>query len=405
MKPKKPYKSFPLTPHVRGGWGKKYKGKQLYIPQPDPDEALSEFHRRARAIDAGKAPIKISRPLEAMTVADVCNKYAIERKRDVEAGTLSHGALEDYRAAGRLMAQYLGPDTLADDLTPEHFTAIYRKLQARNLGAHAMARTIQCMRTIWNYADENDWVTRIPKYGSVFKKPITGKKSGKPPTIDQIRSVIAASDGQMRAMILLGLNCAYQAADCAALPRTAIDPAKLLIRFPRVKIKTRTPIDRAATLWGITQEALSEVMSERPSDDLVFRTLHGRPWVRSGFSKKGKGGTIDSVGLMYRRLCESLEPKVSPTRFADLRHVHRTIADELEKPHAAARLMGHRLEGMAQTYVDSIEHGRLEEITDHIFNRIFLDWAMPIDRKAPVRPEPDAKPEKPKPSRRARTPQ
>jgi len=226
----------------------------------------------------------------------------------------------------------------------------------------------------------------VPKFGTVFRKPTTGKKAGTPPTIEEIRSLIEASAGQLRAMILLGINCAYQAADCAALPPSAIDVKHHLVRFPRVKMRDRKPIDRVAVLWPLTEEALSNVLRDRPGDALVFRTIHGKPWVRNGFSKTGKGSGIDSVGLMYGRLCASQSPKIAGRRFADLRHVFRTIADELEKPNAAARIMGHRLPGLAEVYVDSIEHERLREITDHVFWRVFTGWAIHINRTRQEQP-------------------
>jgi integrase len=218
-------------------------------------------------------------------------------------------------------------------------------------------------RTVFKHADENDWIARRPKYGTIFRKPLTGKRSGVGFSLREARALIAVAtyNVQLEAMLLLMLNGGYTAKDCACLPRSAVDFDRNLIVFPRPKMARRNGIERAMVMWPETAEALKEVMAQRPGDELVFRTRWGRPWVY---------GTNDSVRLLTQRLVKTMwgKPARGP---AWLRHLHRTIADELEKPHAAARLMGHRLKGMAQTYVDHIEHDRLEVVTRHIRERLW----------------------------------
>lgn len=367
QKPKKPHPKFPLTPHTRGGWGKRYKGNQWYFPQVDPDEALAAFNARAHLVDIGAdAPPQVDPA--AANVGTICNKYAIARKADVDAGKLSAGSLADYAAVIRDMSKSFGPRTLVIDLKPDHFTRLYRSWSG--LGTHALARNVQLARTIWKYADENDWVTRRPRFGSVFIKPITEKKVGVPPTLDELRAVLNASAGQLRAMIMLGLNGGYGAGDCSALPQASVDFDLGVIRFERPKMKRRRPVDRVMTGWPCTMEALADCIRERDKgDDLVFRTCKGNAWTRNDKSKKGKESVVNAVGFMFRKLCKTAG--VRNLKFSDLRHVHRTVADELEKPNAAARIMGHRLPGLAEVYVDRIEHRRILVLTNWIRGRIF----------------------------------
>lgn len=391
MKPIKPYDSFPLTPHVRGGWGKKYKGHQLYISPVDPDKALAEFHRRARAIDNDK-PAPPSKKLGDMTVGELVNQYVDEREHDYKAGKLSMGTLQNYKYAAVRMAKHLGRDTLIDDLIPDDFTRMHRRL-AEALGGHALARAVQGIRTIFKYAADNDWIDRTPRYGSVFRKRMPARKTSAV-TVEAARCVLAASAGQLRAMILLALNGGYTPKDCADLPRAAIDWKLGTINFPRPKMKDRHPIDRVMVMWPETADSLREVIAAQKPNNLVFLTVHGNPWVVRGESKTGKAGGTNSVGLMYRRAGKP----IGVSRFDDLRHLHRTIADELEKPNAAARLMGHRLPGLADVYVDSIEHNRIRVLTDHIRSRINPGTApacpLPVRDEEPV----------PSPSRPTRKP-
>lgn len=374
-KPKKPYKSFPLTPQARGGWAKKYQGHQLYIRDRDPDRALARFHRIAKRIDQGE-PIGPQKAMDDATVYDVTNRYVLERQAERDTGTLSDGAWRDYRDAANEMCEAFGEDTPVDELKPDDFTRLYWKLEKR-LKPHALGRMIQGCRSIWKHAVDNDWIRHRPRYGSVFKKPTTEKKEGRPYTLDECRWLIACAVGsQVEAMLLVMLNGGYTAKDCADLPRSAVDLELGIINFPRPKMRRRRPVDRVMTLWPETAEALAEVMAARPDDPLVFRTVHGNAWVN---------GQTDAVGQAVGYIIEDLRPKPDakgkrrPSRWNDaggpswIRHVHRTIADQLEKPHAAARLMGHRIKGIADVYIDSIEHERIQQITDHIRSKIWPD--------------------------------
>lgn len=358
-KPKKPYKSFPLTPHLRGGWGKKYKGQQLYIRFPDPDEAMQEFHRIARQIDSGDRRPG-SRAVRCATVGEVCNRYTAERLRDHDAGRLSKGAMNDYEDAAAAMVSAFGAGLKYTDVGPTYFTRLFRILDNR-LGSHALARVIQNCRTIWKHAYDNEWIDQMPRFGSNFKKPQGEKKRGRGFAPEECRFLLLACYGtQLEAMILLMLNGGYTAKDCADLPRSAVDFDGGLISFPRPKMLRRRAVDRVMTMWPETADALRAVMSSRTKDDLVFRTIRGNPWVQ---------GTVDSVRLLFQRLVKLYGWKMRGPSW--LRHLHRTLSDELEKPHAAARLMGHRIPGISEVYIDSIEHSRIQEITDHIRLRIF----------------------------------
>lgn len=363
-KPTKPYPSFPLTPHVRGGWGKKYKGQQIYIGERDPDKALAEFHRRARAID-GRSPFVVAADAAGdMTVQDLVDRYIFERQADFGAGRLSIGSLHDYGGAGRRMVEAWGGNTLVADLTPDHFTVLFRHLSS--LSAHAQARNVQMVRTIFSHAEKANWIDRAPKMGPVFKKPHVGRRQGEPLTPKDARSLINAASGQLMAMVLLGVNCGYGATDCAALPRTAVDLRRNIIVFPRPKMEGRRgAIDRACPLWPETAAALRYVLSERNGDELVFRHgPTGKPWVYDQLGRGGKASHVDAVYRDFQDLCT--RARVAPRGFYWLRHLFSTIAAEVERPLATARIMGHRLPGLAEVYVDRVEHGSLELVTKHV---------------------------------------
>lgn len=96
----------------------------------------------------------------------------------------------------------------------------------------------------------------------------------------ELRAVIDNADVQLRAMLLLGINCGFGNSDCANLPLTALDLEGGWINFPRPK----TGIERRCPLWKETITALRAAIAKRKKPagkraaGLVFVTLHGLPY-------------------------------------------------------------------------------------------------------------------------------
>ena len=54
-----------------------------------------------------------------------------------------------------------------------------------------------------------------------------------------------------------------------------------------------------------------------------------------------------------------------------LRHVHRTIADEVGDKGACDRIMGHADKSMAAEYIERIDDDRLRRVADHVRDWLF----------------------------------
>ncbi len=90
-KPKKPYPSFPLTPHNNGQWCKKVRGKiHFFGVREDPDTALQNYLSVADGLHAGRRPHEESLSDEGPTVKDVCNHSLTHPIHRAEAGEISH---------------------------------------------------------------------------------------------------------------------------------------------------------------------------------------------------------------------------------------------------------------------------------------------------------------------------
>lgn len=71
----------------------------------------------------------------------------------------------------------------------------------------------------------------------------------------QVRTLLSLANPQVRAMILLGVNCAMGNTDLARLPISVIDLKNAMIDYPRPK----TGELRKAPLWPETVAAINKV--------------------------------------------------------------------------------------------------------------------------------------------------
>jgi integrase len=176
---------------------------------------------------------------------------------------------------------------------------------------------------------------------------------------DEIRRMIDAASAQLRAMILLGINCGFGNADVGNLPIEAVDLAGASIDFPRPK----TGIARRCTLWPETVEAIRDVLAVRkePKDpdaaSLIFITKRGASWAKdiadSPVTKETRK-LLDSLGINGHR------------NFYTLRHTFRTVADEARDQPAADHIMGHEVAHMSSVYRERISDERLRAVTEHV---------------------------------------
>src|SRR5205823_1479729 len=158
---------------------------------------------------------------------------------------------------------------------------------------------------------------------------------------NEIRAMLAKASVPLRAMILLGINCAFGNADCATLPLSALDLDGGWINFPRPK----TGINRRCPLWPETIAALREALAQRPTPKheadagLVFITSHGGPWA-------AKKGVDSAISKETRKLLDSLSINGSRNFYA-LRHTLETIGGEARDQVAVDAIMGHARDDMA----------------------------------------------------------
>lgn len=357
MKPTKPYPDFPLFPHATGRWAKKIRGKLHYFgPWRSPDAALALYLSQREALHTSRLP----RDSGALSIRDLVNQFLAAKDAATLAGEITKRTRTEYGDVCDFLIEQLGKRRIVEDVGPEDFGRLRDALTAR-LGPTSLGNMITRVRVVFKFAADNALIPRPIVYGSAFRRPsaktLRLERATKPLklfTNAEVLSLLAAAGPQLRAMILLGINCGLGNADVGRLQRRHVVGEWLV--YPRPK----TGINRRAWLWPETLAALQfERVNER--DDLIFVTKYGGSWA--------KDDTDNPVSKEFAKLVR--RAGVSQLGFYALRHTFRTIADEVKDQPAVDFVMGHEVPGMSSRYRERIGDDRLKAIADHVWKWLF----------------------------------
>lgn len=369
----------PLTAHPTGYWCKKIRGKLYYFgPWDDPDGALAKYEEQKEALHAGKKPREKS---GEATVKIAANHFLEAKQALVDSGELSPRTWAIYKEAAEAVVATFGKRRLVADLDPDDFARLRKRL-AKRLGPHGLASRIQSVRCLFKHAFDAELIDRPLRFGPDFKRPSKktlrlhrARQGPKLFTADEIRRLIDAADVQLKAMLLLAINAGFGNADCGQLPLAALDLDGGWIDFPRPK----TGIPRRFPLWPETAAALRAVLAARkePKDKadagLVFVTKYGAAWHRDTGALGNRPISLET-GKLLKKLSINGRKGLG---FYTLRHVFRTVADEVKDQPACDFIMGHEIPHMSSVYRESISDARLRAVANHVH-----DWLFPPTKPA-----------------------
>ncbi len=383
--PAKPYPDFPLQPHSSGAWMKRINGRLKYFGRwgkrvngelkqlPDPEywqPALSLFQAQREDLYAGRTP-RVRKTGEGLLLKDLCNSFLTAKQRKLAAKAITQQTFDGYKKTTDLLITEFGRGRLVDDIAADDFGEL-RSVMARRWGPVRLGNEIVKVRSVFKYGYDCGAIVQPVRYGPEFTKPSASvlrrhraKNGERMLEADELTKLIDAAPVQMKAMILLGINCGFNNKDCADLPLTALDLDGGWINFPRPK----TGIPRRCRLWPETIEALQAAIAERiePRQDaaegLVFITTRGRHWISRG--------QANPVSVVARDLMKSVGIHRKGIGFATLRHVFRTVADGGRDQIATNQIMGHSDPSMRAVYRERIEDERLVAVTDYVHNWLY----------------------------------
>ena len=187
------------------------------------------------------------------------------RQDRLDAGDLTLRTLNDYKRKCQHLLDHFGKGRRIATLGPSDFAAYKRAMHKSGWGLKMVEGQVMQTRIILKWAYDIEAVDRPIRVGPEFKPPSKKRQRidrlGKPRRLfsaEQIHALIEAADVQMRAMILLGINCSYGNADCGRLQCSWIDYDRQWLDAPRGK----TGIHREAWLWPETIKALPILLKQ-----------------------------------------------------------------------------------------------------------------------------------------------
>lgn len=406
-------KDFPMGVHPNGQYYKKRLKKPYYFGAVKAGwkAALEQFNHDWSYILAGKNPPPRSdgSGVEPSTVEFIARSFIARELTRLERHQLAGNSFVDIRSAVEVATTILGRHKKAAHLCPSDFADLRHQLgnvwkkQGEGdaarwvktdtlVGPAALKRRIVHVRAMFRWAgpDREKLMDSLPRYGDEFalvsdstiKKSLAhserkhGAKRFEP---EDILPIFNGLDAQLQAMFLLSINCGFTAADCSALPWSAVNLKTGMIDFARVK----TGVERMKLpLWPETVTALKHVAELKLSPgpglselvvhqdrgdrgealgdpiklkDCVFITSRGRPWVERKTFQDEAGipqaeSHKDSIALAFNKALVALELKRARVGFGAGRHTFETNALRVADKSLVDAVMGHSTGAMSQRY-------------------------------------------------------
>lgn len=376
-RPSKPHKDYPLGWHPSGYWCKRIRGKLHYFGKRNAtaQEALDAYLEVKDALLAGRTP-RVVGP-DDVTVKRLCDTFMDDREHRLKAGEIVTASFNDYLDTAKRVADYFGRETLVADIGPDDFLKL-RASFVEKWNVVTVANEVQRVRILFNFGWHAKLIKQPVQFGPSFRKPPRKKLREHRQSQElkllspvEIHAAIKLASPELRAMILLAINCGLGNRDIGKLREKHMRREWLV--YPRPK----TAVDRKAHLWEETREAVALVISRRrklkeefasQAPDLVFVTKYGHPW----YAENGKA---DPISREIRKLFTAAGITRQGVTFYALRHTFRTVADGTKDTAAVEHVMGHEIDHMSATYREKIDDDRLVAVSQYVHQWLFAKEA------------------------------
>lgn len=329
-KPQKPYREYPLFAHQSGVWARKIKGKLHYFgPWDKPDEAKARHDREIHYLQSGEQP-----PEAETTIGSLCAAFLTEKEALKDTGDINEQSYYEYKTVVDAVKGHFGETRPVATLIPTAFaglrTALAKKQDGTQYSPVTLKRRLTIARMIFVYANEEMGITIRYKRGlqspsSRIVRQAARERGKLMYQAADIRKLVDKAEPHLKAMVLLGINCAMGPDDCVRFPTSALQDG--FHTFARNK----TGVERRCPLWPETQVALKALPK---TDDHVF---NGRKWDKY------------VVGRQFAALCKTAG--VENIGHYSLRRTFETIAKNAEVNQSVIdKIMGHTRQDMSEVY-------------------------------------------------------
>jgi integrase len=338
--------TFPLTLHKNGQYCKRIRNKVRYFGT-DKRQALERYRREALALHSGDSKASSNGRRKQYTIGDICNIYLDYQEEQATAGEIEWRTYRDALLLLEPFKNFVGENTPVDEVDTMRLQEYRSRLIRQRLAPDTINNRLGAMRAVYRHALLNRVLDQTPNTLAV--KPMTRKEAHHQVyDREQIQKLLDHAGVQMRAMILLGVNCALGCTDCAKLEWRHLDLENARIDYPRPK----TAVERYLRLWRSTVQALRAVPRRTDLGPLVFYTKYGRPWIHT----LPNGNQDDAISKEFKKLCRKAGvPSPKGDAFYALRRTTATVAAETGDAFAVKDILGHKDLKMATRYVQKVK--------------------------------------------------
>lgn len=371
-----------------GKWCLTRKGKRYYLGVTE-SEAVKRYNRYRQLIDRGLTIPKLGEdpPIgESVepTVKNLCLTFLAAQELRVQGKDLSQRSLNDYAKTCRDFTEFIGDGLWFSELNSDHF-AQYKADVSKRRNLVSVGNEVTRVKTIFKWLLDDEKIDRLPNFGKHFARPKKSavrlykhNKGRTTFTREECLLLLSELGVHERAMALLGINGAFGNSDASELLLRDVNLEGGYIKNLRSKTKEL----RFVTLWPETLAALKLSLQfrhnpvDKDAEDRFFVTFDGRAYVQESTGKSK--ATNDLLGSRVRGALQRLKMYSPGMTFYRLRATFRTVANGCRDDRAAAVIMGHVRDGMADEYID-IRHieddannrARIQAVTDHVRGWLF----------------------------------
>jgi len=294
----------------------------------------------------------------SLTLEGNVERFLRKKRRQVEAGQLSHGRYDSLRVTLESFSHHIRGSTPLASINGQHLRGFLDKLETHidrgELTSHTARDRIQAVKQFVNWA----WSEELMELPRILKSSEFGIRLPET-TIDvfteeEVRRLIGAASDSTKLYLLLMLNCGMQQQDLAELGQDEVDWKLGTITRKRSKTRKRNG-DSVPTvvykLWPETFAMLTAHRSKHPK--LALTNAKGGPLkletIVNGHVKK-----IDNVRSAYARVVRKLaDSKTDPIKIdKPLKLLRKTAATKLGEHPEFGRFAQHFLGHAPATVAD-----------------------------------------------------
>jgi integrase len=336
-------------------------------------------------LQAGREP-QPAQP-DGVTLGQALYQFLGFKKRRASLSELSERSYQEYDAVCERIRDSIGKHRLLSDIQESDLEQLREDLKKGKrgpLGVTSHKGNLNRARIVFRYINEKVAEKTIHYRTALCSPPqkqlraIRNKRKRRFER-SEIKAMLDNAPRQLKAMILLAINCGFGNRDCASLPIDALNLDDGWHEYARPK----TEVERRAVV-AETVAVIRDVLAKRRKDlpeevaGLVV-TRYRQPWL-----SEGSLGDCP-ISYEFRKQLKSIGIyRANMTTFYALRRTFATIAARTPDQVAVNYITGHAASNsdMPAVYRTEVSDENLLAVSNYVRDWLFKDISEPANRPA-----------------------